>query len=69
VHAHVDRNGEQLIPVLLEEPGFAGAMSFFDRQSGDSMMVVFWTTVEQARRSVAWQSREPVTIWDVSVRV
>jgi hypothetical protein len=44
-------------------------MSFFDRQSGDSMMVVLWTTAEQAIRSVARHGREPDTIWDVNLRV
>jgi hypothetical protein len=30
-------------------------MSFVDRQSGRSMMIVLWTTPEQARRALAWR--------------
>jgi hypothetical protein len=69
VHAQVIRSSDRLIPALRDEPGFAGAMSFFTRQSGDSMIVVLWTTAEQAVRSVAWHGHEPDSIWEVSVRV
>jgi hypothetical protein len=44
-------------------------MSFFDRRSGDSMMVVLWATVEHAVRSVAWHGREQDSIWEVNLRV
>jgi hypothetical protein len=40
---------EELIPALQDEPGFAGALSLFDRR-GDAMMIVLWDTEEQARR-------------------
>jgi len=38
-----------LIPALQDEPGFAGALSLFDR-SGGGMMIVLWDTEDQARR-------------------
>jgi hypothetical protein len=47
---------EQVIPALREELGFAGAMSFVDRQSGDSMLIVLWTTAEHARRPRTWRT-------------
>jgi quinol monooxygenase YgiN len=47
---------EQVIPALRDEPGCAGAMSFVDRQSGNSMLIVLWATVEDARRTTAWHT-------------
>jgi hypothetical protein len=58
---------DELTPAFHEEPGFAGALSFVDRQSGDSMLVVLWKTAEQARRPLA--ARGQVTVWEVNVRV
>jgi hypothetical protein len=40
----------ELIPALRAEPGFAGAMSLGDPQTGEAMTIVLWKTPEQARR-------------------
>jgi quinol monooxygenase YgiN len=77
---------EQVIPALRDEPGCAGAISFVDRESGDSMLIVLWTTAQAALRPHAWHtpgvreafsrmdalstvSVEPVTVWEVDLRV
>jgi hypothetical protein len=41
---------DELIPALQDEPGFAGALNLADAGSGDGLMVILWTTEEQARR-------------------
>jgi hypothetical protein len=38
----------ELIPALRAEPGFAGAMSLVDPQTGDAMTIILWKTPEQA---------------------
>ena len=37
-----------LMPALDLEPGFAGAYNLVDRDSGDAIMVMLWSTREQA---------------------
>jgi len=44
---------DQLIPALEEEPGFGGAFNLVDRDSGDAMAIVLWTTSEQALRPLS----------------
>ena len=58
---------DELIPAFREEPGFAGALSFVDRRSGDSLLVVLWKTAEQAGRPHG--GHKQVTVWEVNVRV
>lgn len=48
---------EQVMPALREEPGYGGAMSFVDPESGDSMLIVLWRTAEHAQRPRAWHTR------------
>jgi hypothetical protein len=77
---------EQVIPALRDEPGCAGAISFVDRESGDSMLIVLWTTAQSALRprarrtpgvreafsrmdALSTASVEPVTVWEVDLRV
>ena len=40
----------ELIPALRAEPGFAGAMSLLDPQTGEAMTIVLWKSPEHARR-------------------
>lgn len=47
----------QVIPALRDELGFAGALSFVDPESGDSMLIVLWRTAEDAQRPRAWHTR------------
>jgi hypothetical protein len=44
---------DELVPALEAEPGFARALNFVDRESGDAMMIVLWDTEAQARRPLA----------------
>ena len=41
---------ELLLPALLSEPGFRGAVNLENRATGDGMMLTFWDTEEQAQR-------------------
>jgi hypothetical protein len=41
---------DELIPALQDEPGFAGALNLADADNGDGLMVILWTSEEQARR-------------------
>jgi heme-degrading monooxygenase HmoA len=41
---------ESLIPALLSEPGFRGAVNLENRATGDGMMLTFWDTEDQAQR-------------------
>jgi hypothetical protein len=75
----------ELIPALRAEPGFAGAMSLVDPQTGDAMTLVLWKTAEGARRPLVRSARlatvlerlraltpggrERVSVWEVSVRI
>jgi len=49
---------------LRQEPGFAGALSLVDRQSGNAILIVLWTTADQATGN-----RVPISLWEVSLRV
>jgi len=76
---------EELIPALQEEPGFAGALSLFDKR-GDRIIIVLWDTEEQARLAAGERGRAllravsgmsalstrqdgPPTIWEVGAKV
>jgi hypothetical protein len=76
---------EGLIPALQDEPGFAGALSLFDRR-GDGLMILLWDTEEQARRpsgerggalldamsdiaALSTGPDEPDTVWEVGAKV
>lgn len=41
---------ELLIPALLSEPGFRGAVNLEDRSTGHGLMLTFWDTEDQALR-------------------
>jgi hypothetical protein len=50
---------DELIPVLHEEPGFAGALNLVDRQTGDAILAI--------RRAGA--KHRSISVWEVMVRV
>lgn len=76
---------DELIPALRDEPGFAGALSLVDPDSGDAIMIVLWRTAEQAQKTlgdngtaslapllpVAGRASddEPLSVWEVTLRV
>jgi len=39
---------EHLIPALMDEPGFVGALNLEDRESGHGMMITIWETEAKA---------------------
>jgi hypothetical protein len=39
---------EELIPALQAEDGFVGALNLVDRESGDAMMIMLWSSREHA---------------------
>ena len=71
----VPRLGEvvtgELVPGLLEEPGFAGALVLAGDEGG--VIVLLWDSVEDARRAEAlldpFASGSPREIWRVCARV
>ena len=40
----------ELLPALRAERGFAGALSLVDRETSDTLLLVFWETEEEAAR-------------------
>jgi hypothetical protein len=76
---------EELLPSLLAEPGFSGAVDLSDRISGNSLTIVFWETAEAAfrppseynarfRRALATiaeiSGREfPLSVWEVDAYI
>ncbi len=40
----------ELLPSLRAERGFSGALSLIDRQTGSTLLLVFWETEEEAVR-------------------
>lgn len=72
---------ERLIPALLAEPGFRGAVNLENETNGHGMMLTLWDTKEQATRipdSAARQDamtaimrvstglRAPISVWHVN---
>ena len=39
---------DELIPALQAEDGFAGALNLVDRETGNAMMIMLWSSREQA---------------------
>jgi hypothetical protein len=50
---------ELLIPALIREPGFRGAVNLEDRSTGHGMMLTFWDTEDQALRRPAMAMADP----------
>ena len=44
---------EEMLPALAQEAGHAGALNLVNRDSGDAMAIVLWTTAEQALRPLS----------------
>jgi len=44
---------EELLPALRTQPGFCGALSLLDRDTGRAVVLVFWETEEEARHTLA----------------
>jgi hypothetical protein len=42
----------EMLPALLREPGFAGALNLVDPGSGNAMMILLWENEAQARRAL-----------------
>jgi hypothetical protein len=40
----------ELLPALRIEPGFSGALSLVDRETENTLLLVFWETEEEATR-------------------
>jgi hypothetical protein len=75
----------ELIPALCDQPGFAGALNLVDPRSGNAIMIVLWRSAEQARRPLRDSgtnvlapllragdppgNHEPISVWEVTVRV
>jgi hypothetical protein len=72
---------ELLIPALVNEPGFRGAVNLEDRTTGHGMMLTLWDTEQQALRppsSLAFREalsailristgeRAPISCWHVN---
>lgn len=48
---HLQR--DELAAAVQQEPGFSGALSLIDRESGTVMLIVLWDTREHAERALA----------------
>jgi hypothetical protein len=56
-----------VFPALGEEPGFSGALSLVDRNSGSMLTVLLWETAEQAfRPPSAYGDRFQQALADIS---
>jgi hypothetical protein len=43
----------EMLPALLREPGFSGALNLVEPGTGDAMTILLWETEAQARRALA----------------